>query len=40
VGGLLLGSKIPVSFWELFIIFLQRTLITLPIVVLAAHIIF
>lgn len=40
VGGLLLGSKIPVTFWELFIIFLQRTLITLPIIVLAAHIIF
>ncbi len=40
VGGLLLGSKIPISFWQLLIIFLQRTLITLPIVVLAAHIIF
>jgi len=40
VGGLLLGSKIPVTFWELFVIFIQRTLITLPIVVLAAHIIF
>lgn len=40
VGGLLLGSKIPVSFWELFVIFIQRTLITLPIVVLAAHLIF
>ncbi|MCM3668850.1 YjiH family protein [Mesobacillus maritimus] len=40
VGGLLLGSKIPVSFGELFIIFIQRTLITLPIVVLAAHLIF
>ncbi|MTH55590.1 YjiH family protein [Bacillus mangrovi] len=40
VGGLLLGSKIPVSFWELFIIFLQRTLITLPVIVLAAHLLF
>lgn len=40
VGGLLLGSKIPVSFWELVIIFLQRTLITLPFIALAAHIIF
>ncbi|RSD27225.1 YjiH family protein [Mesobacillus subterraneus] len=40
VGGLLLGSKIPVSFGELFIIFLQRTLITLPIIVLVAHMIF
>jgi nucleoside recognition membrane protein YjiH len=40
VGGLLLGSKIPVSFGELFIIFLQRTLVTLPIIVLVAHMIF
>ncbi|WP_053361145.1 YjiH family protein [Bacillus sp. FJAT-27251] len=40
VGGLLLGSKIPISFWELFVIFLQRTLVTLPIVVLVAHMIF
>jgi nucleoside recognition membrane protein YjiH len=40
VGGLLLGSKIPVSFLDLVIIFLQRTIITLPIIVLAAHIIF
>lgn len=40
VGGLLLGSKIPVTFLELFIIFIQRTLITLPIIVIAAHIIF
>ncbi|WNS77679.1 YjiH family protein [Bacillus sp. DTU_2020_1000418_1_SI_GHA_SEK_038] len=40
VGGLLLGSKIPVSLKDLFIIFLERTLITLPVIVLAAHIIF
>lgn len=40
VGGLLLGSKIPVSFKELVIIFLQRTIITLPIIVIAAHLIF
>ncbi len=40
VGGLLLGSKIPVSFWELFIIFLQRTIVTLPVIVLVAHLIF
>lgn len=40
VGGLLLGSKIPVSFGELFIIFLQRTIVTLPIIVLVAHVIF
>ncbi|MCY6484118.1 YjiH family protein [Clostridium aestuarii] len=40
VGGLLLGSKIPVSLKDLIIIFIQRTLITLPIVTLMAHIIF
>ncbi|WP_428912689.1 YjiH family protein [Niallia sp. Krafla_26] len=40
VGGLLLGSKIPVSFWELFVIFIQRTLITLPIITLIAHFLF
>ncbi|EJO5346823.1 YjiH family protein [Clostridium botulinum] len=40
VGGLLLGSKIPVSLKDLFIIFLERTLITLPIITLIAHIIF
>jgi len=40
VGGLLLGSKIPVSFKDLFIIFLLRTLITLPIIVAIAHLLF
>ena len=40
VGALLLGSKIPVRLWELFVIFIERTLITLPIISLIAHIIF
>ncbi|WP_101842512.1 YjiH family protein [Halobacillus sp. Marseille-P3879] len=40
VGGLLLGSKLPVTFMDLVIIFLERTLITLPIVVLMAHLFF
>ncbi|ALX49841.1 YjiH family protein [Lentibacillus amyloliquefaciens] len=40
VGGLLLGSKVPVSLKDLFIIFLLRTLITLPIITLIAHMIF
>ena len=40
VGGLLLGSKIPVSFRDLFIIFLLRTIITLPIIVGIAHLLF
>ncbi|MFS0861219.1 YjiH family protein [Fredinandcohnia sp. 179-A 10B2 NHS] len=40
VGGLLLGSKLPVRFIDLVIIFLLRTIITLPIIVVAAHFIF
>lgn len=40
VGGVLLGSKVPVGIKDLLIIFLLRTLITLPIITLFAHIIF
>ncbi|MFC0470563.1 YjiH family protein [Halalkalibacter kiskunsagensis] len=40
VGGLLLASKLPVTFTDLIIIFLERTLITLPVIVLIAHLIF
>lgn len=40
VGGLLLGSKIPVNFKDLVVIFLLRTIITLPVIVLLAHLIF
>ena len=40
VGGLILGSKIPVNILELFIIFLERTLISLVIVIPLAHLIF
>lgn len=40
VGAVILGSRIPVSLKELFIIFIERTLITLPIAAIAAHIIF
>ncbi|WP_101842323.1 YjiH family protein [Halobacillus sp. Marseille-P3879] len=40
VGGLLLGSKVPVNLKDLFIIFLLRTIITLPVIALIAHIIF
>jgi nucleoside recognition membrane protein YjiH len=40
MGGLLLGSKLPISFKDLVLIFLLRTIITLPIVVVIAHIIF
>ena len=40
IGILLIKSKIPVSFLELFIIFTQRTVITLPVVALIAHVFF
>lgn len=40
VGSILLGSKIPINFKELFVIFLQRTLITLPIIAIVAHLLF
>ncbi|MFC3038640.1 YjiH family protein [Virgibacillus xinjiangensis] len=40
VGGLLLGSKVPVNFKDLAIIFLLRTIITLPVIVLIAHFIY
>ncbi|MEW9051768.1 MAG: YjiH family protein [Neobacillus sp.] len=40
MGGLLLGSKLPISIKDLVLIFLLRTIITLPIVVAIAHIIF
>nr|WP_027964899.1 YjiH family protein [Halalkalibacillus halophilus] len=40
IGILLIKSKIPVSFAQLFIIFLQRTIITLPIAALMAHLLF
>ena len=33
VGGLLLGSKIPVNLKDLILIFLERTLVTLPVIV-------
>lgn len=40
VGGLILSSKLPVNLWELFVIFLERTIISILIVVPIAHLIF
>ena len=40
VGGVLLGSKVPVNLKEILIIFLERTLVTLPVVVLIANFLF
>ncbi|MBQ6492202.1 MAG: hypothetical protein IJI88_07995, partial [Atopobiaceae bacterium] len=40
VGGLILGSKLPINVLELFLIFLERTIISLLIVCPLAHLIF
>ncbi|HEY4579137.1 MAG TPA: YjiH family protein, partial [Savagea sp.] len=40
MGTLILMSKLPINFWRLFIIFIERTLITLPIIALVAHLIY
>lgn len=40
VGALLIASKIPVKMKDLVIIFIERTLITLPIIAVIAHIMF
>ncbi|QSX35417.1 YjiH family protein [Shewanella avicenniae] len=40
VGALLIGSKIPVNVGELFVIFLLRTLVTLPVIAGMAHLFF
>ncbi|MBB3231895.1 YjiH family protein [Halomonas stenophila] len=37
IGALLLKSKIPLKLWELMVIFLLRTAITLPIIVVMGH---
>lgn len=40
VGALLLGSKLPINIKDLILIFLLRTLITLPIISLIAHLLY
>lgn len=40
VGGLILGSKLPVNIVELFVIFLERTIISLVIICPVAHLLF
>lgn len=39
-GAVILGSDIPITPLDLFIIYIERTLITLPVIVFAAHLIF
>lgn len=40
VGGVLLGSKVPVNLKEMLIIFIERTLVTLPVIVLIANLLY
>lgn len=40
VGALILKSKIPLNLWELVVIFVVRTLVTLPVITLMAHLFF
>lgn len=39
-GAIILKSEIPLTFKDLFILFLQRTAITLPVVVFIAHLVY
>lgn len=39
-GAIILRAKIPVNFKDLLIVFIQRTIITLPIVVAIAHLVY
>jgi len=40
IGSIIMGSKIPVSLKNLFIIFLERTIVTLPVIAVFAHFLF
>ena len=40
IGSIIMGSKIPVSLKDLFIIYIERTIITLPVIALFAHLLF
>ena len=40
IGSIIMGSKIPVSLKDLFIIFIERTIVTLPVIALFAHLLF
>ena len=40
IGVIILKSDIPLNIKDLFVIFIERTIITLPVIVIAANIIF
>lgn len=39
IGAMVLTSKVPLKFWQLIVLFLERTVICLPVVLAAAHLI-
>ncbi|RVU54563.1 YjiH family protein [Anaerosphaera multitolerans] len=39
-GSVILGSKIDIGFVDLFIIYVERTLVTLPVIIAVAHLLF
>ena len=40
IGCIIMSSKIRIPFYKLFIIFVERTLVTLPVIALFAHLLF
>ncbi len=38
IGTLLLTSRVPIKLWQLFVIFMERTFICLPVIMIFAHI--
>jgi len=40
IGSIIMGSKIPVSLKDLFIIFIERTVVSIPVIALFAHLLF
>lgn len=39
IGALILTSKVPFKFWQIFVVYLERIVISIPVVVLCGHII-
>ena len=37
IGSLILTSKVPFKFWQIFVVYLERVVICIPIVILCAH---
>ena len=38
VGAIIIKSEIPLNFWKLLLIFMERTLIAIPIIILFANV--